>query len=119
MLFVARIEEETLQSSAADSLSPQVGKTILWFLIRWCRVYLLPREECYDHISLSLVLTFGRDSDLGAQITKFLVGKVFSNLTLWNAENDIVLETIDLLSTLVDNKARYLDNVCLRFLVRY
>lgn len=119
MLFIVRIEEETLQSSSADSLSPQVGKTILWFLIRWCRVYLLPREECYDHISLSLVLTFGRDSDLGAQITKFFMGKVLSNLTFWNAESDIVMETIELLSTLVDNKARYTDNIYLRFLIKY
>ncbi|EDV24587.1 uncharacterized protein TRIADDRAFT_56536 [Trichoplax adhaerens] len=106
MLFISRIEQEVLQSAAADSLSPQVGKTIVWFLTRWSQAYLLPMENRYDHISLSLILTFGQDCDLGTQTVKFLIRKVMSNLTFWSSENDVAIESINLLSTVVDNKAR-------------
>ncbi|XP_041355105.1 exportin-4-like [Gigantopelta aegis] len=103
---LCEVETRAVNVKLTDCLSPQVGRTAMWFLSRWARVYLLPDENFYSQISMALSAAFGRDTE-GAQWTiGFLLQKVISNLTVWSAEEKFMEDTLQLLVALVDHKTR-------------
>jgi hypothetical protein len=46
---------------------------------------------------------FGRDTECGSAIIKFLVNKVYTNFFIWSAENNVTTQTAKLFNSLVSN----------------
>ena len=57
-------------------------------------------------MSLSLNTAFGRDTDGGQWSISFLVDKICLNLSVWNSEEALTIDTLDLLVALVEKPER-------------
>ncbi|XP_061176526.1 exportin-4-like [Saccostrea echinata] len=107
---LCEVEKQAINAKMSHVLSPQVGSSVMCFLRRWARAYLLPDETYYTNVSPALFSAFGRDTD-GAQWTvSFLLDKIISNIAIWTAEEALVEDTLQFLVSLVEQrqKARYL-----------
>ncbi|KAK2170788.1 hypothetical protein NP493_1142g00027 [Ridgeia piscesae] len=90
----------------AEYLSPQVESSTMWFFTRWVPTYLLPNESYYSQMSLAINAAFGHDTDGGQWTIAYLLDKIVANLTIWCSEPDVIEDTLELLTTLVDKKER-------------
>jgi hypothetical protein len=104
--------ESHLISTRVDILSSRIGERLMWFLGRWCETYLMPNMELYDHhrtFSTSLASTYGKNEN-GQQIALFFLKKIITNLTSWQSEPNLALETIKFFKRLMKNEQvqRYL-----------
>lgn len=104
---LANLEKIALNSGLSEILSPQVGRTIVWCLGHWTKSYLLPDENEYELVSVTLISMFGVSSKGGEWTLGFLLDKVRSNLSGWSAESQIVEDTAMLLLSLVRTRHRY------------
>lgn len=103
---LCEVEKQAISAKLSEALSPQVGSSVMCFLRRWCRAYLLPDETYYSNISPAISASFGRDTD-GAQWTiSFLLDKIISNLALWTSEISLLEDTLQLLVSLVDQRPK-------------
>ncbi|XP_071955681.1 exportin-4-like [Antedon mediterranea] len=103
---LSEVERRAIEANLAYILSPQLGTTIVWFLQRWCRTYLVLKENYYSQVSLPIVSAFGMDTAGSQWATSFLLEKVISNLSVWSSEETLANDTINLLVTLVEKKER-------------
>ena len=58
-------------------------------------------------MSLAINAAFGHDTDGGQWTIAYLLDKIVANLTIWCSEPDVIEDTLELLTTLVDKKERY------------
>lgn len=53
MIFrLCEIEKRAVNNYLIHVLSPEVGRTFMWFLTHWALSYLLPNETYYTEVSL-------------------------------------------------------------------
>ncbi|XP_060554653.1 exportin-4-like [Ruditapes philippinarum] len=103
---LCEVEKKAITAKMVDTLSPQVTSSVMWCLKRWSRSYLLPDENYYNEVSKALWAGFGRDTE-GAQWTiSFLLDKVMMSLSAWNAEEKTMMDILQFLVMLMDNKTR-------------
>ncbi|XP_054273696.1 exportin-4-like [Macrosteles quadrilineatus] len=102
VLRYCEVEMKVVEAKLAHLLSPQVSSTVLWFLRQWALSYLLPTETYYSEISLPLVTAFGQGTNGAMWTTNYLLKKVESNLTSFSWEPNLVKESVQLLTSLVE-----------------
>ncbi|KAF7720629.1 Exportin-4, partial [Apophysomyces ossiformis] len=86
----------------ASNCSPRLAETLLWFLERWCKSYLLIDENEYGYISPNIAKAFGRSGPSegqGPHIIDFLIEQMKTNFMLWNADTNVLLQIIQWLNT--------------------
>ena len=78
-------------------LSPYLTETVLWFLTRWARTYLLPDTRLYRNgiLAPSLLQAFGGEA--GQQQVEGLLRLAWGFLTRWPSESDVAEAAIGLL----------------------
>ncbi|XP_011307073.1 exportin-4-like [Fopius arisanus] len=105
---LCEIEKTAIGANIADTLSPELSSTIVWFLRRWSLNYLLPYpiENYYTQISPTLLQAFGYDS-LGAPwLANFFIEKVECNVNTFKGEQNLIKGTMQLLVALVDSQSK-------------
>ena len=50
---LTEVEKQALSAKMVDTLSPQVTSSVMWFLRRWSRSYLLPDENYYSEVKVT------------------------------------------------------------------
>ncbi|KAL1930141.1 hypothetical protein VTP01DRAFT_1295 [Rhizomucor pusillus] len=86
----------------ASNCSPQVAETLIWFMERWSKSYLLINENEYGYISPNIANAFGRPGPSdgeGLHIINFFIEQIQANFILWNADPDVLLQIIRWLNT--------------------
>eukprot|EP00042_Codosiga_hollandica_P034929 m.252461 g.252461 ORF g.252461 m.252461 type:complete len:1091 (+) comp54522_c0_seq2:119-3391(+) len=106
VLSFAQLETDWMASPLAALLGPQVSATLLWFLARWVRAYLLFSEMHYEEISMNLVDAFGLDTERGVALVECLLHKCAASLALWQSEPDVVDEIINLLLAFAESSVQ-------------
>ncbi|KAI8377732.1 armadillo-type protein [Radiomyces spectabilis] len=89
-------------SIEASNCSPRVAETLIWFMERWSRSYLLIDENEYGFISPNIAKAFGRPGPSdgeGIYIVDFFIQQMKANFVLWNAEQDVLLQLVRWLDT--------------------
>lgn len=99
-------EMETRALDARLHCSPEVGRTLVWFLRHWCPVYLLPDETRYTELSVNLLRCFGRDSEAGQWVLEFVVSKIKNNLLRWTGEASLLIDSCQCLMVLLKSMDR-------------
>ena len=51
MFRLCEVEKQAINAKLSEALSPQVGSSVMCFLRRWSRAYLLPDETYYTNVS--------------------------------------------------------------------
>ncbi|KAG1159659.1 hypothetical protein G6F37_004686 [Rhizopus arrhizus] len=85
----------------ASNCSPRVAETLIWYLERWCKSYLLLNENEYNYISPNVAKSFGRpgpSDGKGLQVMDFFVEQMKNNFILWNADPDVLTQLIQWLN---------------------
>ncbi|XP_003746722.1 exportin-4 [Galendromus occidentalis] len=86
--------------------SPEVGRSLVWFLKLWTPVYLLPDENQYTELSKVLIACFGRDSEAGHWVLEFVLNKLKTNLVSWSSEAALLSDTCQCLMILLNSMER-------------
>ncbi|CAO3672042.1 unnamed protein product [Umbelopsis vinacea] len=89
-------------SLEASFCSPQVAETLIWFLERWSKSYLLIDEEDYGYVSPNIARVFGKPGPSegeGLHVVDFLIDQIKANFIMWNAEQDVLIQIIRWLNT--------------------
>ncbi|KAF9166321.1 Exportin-4 [Actinomortierella ambigua] len=88
-------------SPQAISCSPQVSLSLFWFLERWTKTFLMINPENYAKLSPNLVGAYA-DSARGGHgqaILEFLVSKIRKNFIMWNADSDVLVQIIRVMTS--------------------
>ena len=104
MLQYVNMENRFLHADMSILLSPEVSCDVLLFLKRLSECYILYQPESFNiDVSASLRIVFGEESG-GAQwlIDNFLC-KILLNILKYNSEPAVILDSLDLMLTLVKN----------------
>ena len=112
VLRLVGLERRFLELNRRDALSPQVSRSSVWFLRRWCRSYLLPDQRLYDSLSGALLAAFAQGTDAGQFLVRILVDKVAFNLSVWTSEESLICDSIELLLVIVESSPRYYKCEC-------
>ena len=107
VLHLVGLERRLLELNRKELLSPQVSRSSVWFLRRWCRSYLFPDLLLYSNFSSLLSAAFSQNSDAGRYLVRLLVDKVAFNLSVWTSEELLIVDTIELLLAVVESSPRY------------
>ena len=107
VLRLAVVETALVQLDCRSVVSPQVCRSIVFFLRRWCVDYLLFDETAYSRLSMPIVVAFGNGSDLGADVVKMILNKVVFNFMSWSGEIKLVDDSGKLLLALVQSRPRW------------
>ncbi|KAG0179452.1 Exportin-4 [Apophysomyces sp. BC1034] len=86
----------------ASNCSPRVAETLIWFMERWCKSYLLVDENEYGYMSPNIAKSFGRSGPSegqGLHIIDFFIEQMKANFMLWNADPDVLQQIIQWLNT--------------------
>ena len=59
VLRLCETESQALSTNLGPLLSPEVSKTLMWFLRRFCLSYLLPNESFYSEVSFLIKIYIG------------------------------------------------------------
>ncbi|CAO3661292.1 unnamed protein product [Umbelopsis ramanniana] len=89
-------------SIQATFCSPQVAETLIWYMERWSKSYLLIDEEDYGYVSPNIARQFGKPGPSegeGQRIVSFLIDQIKTNFGLWNADEDVLVQIIKWLNT--------------------
>ncbi|KAI9022740.1 armadillo-type protein [Phycomyces nitens] len=103
-------------SMEASNCSPRVAATLVWFMERWSKSYLLVDENEYGYISPNIAKAFGRpgpSDGQGVHIIDFCIEQLKTNFVLWNADPDVLLQLISWLNacgTCVNTKSYLLQS---------
>ncbi|TPX40027.1 hypothetical protein SeLEV6574_g06845 [Synchytrium endobioticum] len=87
----------------AESCSPLVAESLLWFVERWCRTYLFLIDSEQEPKCPGIVATFGANSN-GAQALDFFLEILYGNLLLWVADPDVTSQIVKSIMSLAKNK---------------
>lgn len=80
-------------SVEASNCSPRVAETLIWYMERWSKSYLLMDENEYGYISPNIAMAFGRpgpSDGQGVAIIDFFIEQMKTNFILWNADPDVL-----------------------------
>jgi hypothetical protein len=72
---LAEVEKRASEAGFTSLLSPEIGRTILWFLRRWVATYLSVQESYYSEMSMALVAAFGEETEGAAWTVSFIIDK--------------------------------------------
>lgn len=89
-------------SMEASNCSPRVAETLVWFMERWSKSYLLVDENEYGYMSPSIAKAFGRpgpSDGQGIHIMDFFIEQMKTNFILWNADPDVLNQLVTWLHT--------------------
>ncbi|GAB6027178.1 hypothetical protein CHUAL_013931 [Chamberlinius hualienensis] len=100
------LEKTALGCKLFSLLSPELASTLVWFFENWSLTYLLFNEAYYDQISGALSSAFGRGTDMGQWILRFLLDLITSNLATWDSETSVVDGTVSLLLAISDSREK-------------
>ncbi|KAI8147321.1 armadillo-type protein [Fennellomyces sp. T-0311] len=92
--FLSSFGANTIEAS---NCSPQVAETLVWFMERWSKTYVLLDENEYDYMSPNIARDFGRPGPSdghGLQIIDFFIEQIKANFVLWSADPDVLLQII-------------------------
>ncbi|KAI9483543.1 MAG: armadillo-type protein [Benjaminiella poitrasii] len=84
-------------SVEASNCSPRVAETLIWFMERWSKSYLLLDENEYGYMSPNIARAFGRpgpSDGQGMQIIVFFIEQMKTNFILWNADPDVLYQLV-------------------------
>lgn len=77
----------------ASNCSPRVAETLIWYMERWSKSYLLIDENEYGYMSPNIAKAFGRpgpSDGQGIAIIDFFIEQMKTNFILWNADPDVL-----------------------------
>ncbi|CDS07016.1 hypothetical protein LRAMOSA09539 [Lichtheimia ramosa] len=97
--FLSSFSANTVEAS---NCSPQVAETLIWFMERWSKSYLLVNENDYGFMSPNIARVFGRPGPSeghGLEIIDFFIDQIQANFILWNADPDVLHQIIRWLNT--------------------
>ncbi|CAO3659151.1 unnamed protein product [Rhizopus microsporus] len=97
--FTSNFDSNTVEAS---NCSPRVAETLVWYLERWCKSYLLIDENEYSYISPNIAKAFGRpgpSDGKGLQVIDFFIEGMRTSFVLWNADPDVLKQLIQWLNT--------------------
>lgn len=104
VLNVAEYENSAQKSQITTS--PLLGDTLVWFLTRWSRSYLLLEPSSFMHVSPSLLNAFGTAQGAGGLLVlDSILLKAAFNFHTSRAETTLMLSTCELLQVLTKTKA--------------
>ncbi|KAI8090033.1 armadillo-type protein [Halteromyces radiatus] len=86
----------------ASNCSPRVAETLIWFMERWSKTYLLVNENDYGFMSPNIAKSFGQpgpSDGQGVQIIEFFIEQMKNNFMLWNADPDVLSQLVRWLNT--------------------
>ena len=89
-------------SVEASNCSPRVAETLVWYMERWSKSYLLMDENEYGYMSPHLAKAFGRpgpSDGQGLRIIDFFIEQMKLNFILWNADPDVLAQLVKWLDT--------------------
>ncbi|CEP08479.1 hypothetical protein, partial, partial [Parasitella parasitica] len=89
-------------SVEASNCSPRVAETLVWFMERWSKSYLLVDENEYGFMSPNMAKAFGRpgpSDGQGLKIVDFFIQQLRLNFILWNADPDVLAQLVKWLYT--------------------
>lgn len=89
-------------SVEASNCSPRVAETLIWYMERWSKSYLLLDENEYGYISPNIAKAFGRpgpSDGQGIAIIDFFIEQMKTNFILWNADPDVLNQLVNWLHT--------------------
>ncbi|EPB86259.1 hypothetical protein HMPREF1544_06987 [Mucor circinelloides 1006PhL] len=102
-LEVFRFSSSFSSSSVeASNCSPRVAETLVWYMERWSKSYLLVDENEYGYISPNIAKAFGRpgpSDGQGLRIIDFFIEQMKVNFILWNADPDVLAQLVKWLDT--------------------
>ncbi|CAO3592648.1 unnamed protein product [Absidia cylindrospora] len=81
----------------ASNCSPRVAETLIWFMERWSKTFLLVNENDYGFMSPNLAKAFGQpgpSDGQGVRILEFFIEQMKSNFMLWNADPDVLSQLV-------------------------
>lgn len=84
----------------AAVLSPRLAESLLWFLERWARTYLLTDEARTATLHPQLLLYWGRDTAAGSAMLVRCVEAAVLRLLCWGGEPILAMQATRLLHTL-------------------
>eukprot|EP01125_Pyxidicula_operculata_P012618 TRINITY_DN4149_c0_g2_i1.p1 TRINITY_DN4149_c0_g2~~TRINITY_DN4149_c0_g2_i1.p1 ORF type:complete len:1105 (-),score=187.69 TRINITY_DN4149_c0_g2_i1:13-3327(-) len=104
---IIEYENMCIMNNKTDSWSPQVAKTLAWFMNRWTQTYLNLRPEDSSHLinaygiinrnNYTDIVPESQVSPTTINIIDFLMKKVTANLIFWQGEQELSIQTCDLL----------------------
>lgn len=103
---LCEVEKKAAEAKLGHLLSPEVGRSLMWCLERWCGCYLLPVETYYSEMSMAIMTAFGADTEGATWTVNFLLRKIESNLKYFNAEPELVKETVAMFRSMVSTKKK-------------
>ncbi|KAK3925728.1 Exportin-4, partial [Frankliniella fusca] len=103
---LCEVEMKAAGAKLGHLLSPEVGRSLMWCLERWCGCYFLPDETYYTEMSLAIMTAFGADTEGATWTVNFLLRKIESNLKYFNAEPELVKETVAMFKSMVSSKKK-------------
>lgn len=89
-------------SVEASNCSPRVAETLIWYMERWSKSYLLLDENEYGFISPNIAKAFGRPGPSdghGLRVIDFFIEQMKLNFILWNADPDVLAQLVKWLNT--------------------
>ena len=105
---LCRLQRTFFDSGVISFFSPQVGRSLSHLLMRWSYSYLFLDKSCYEKLASEIGVVFSNgDSDSINWTASFLLSHVILNLTSCSGEPDLVEETLNLLTSLVERKQRF------------
>ncbi|KAI8889382.1 hypothetical protein K501DRAFT_320347 [Backusella circina FSU 941] len=97
--FTSSFGSNTIEAS---NCSPRVAETLVWYMERWSKTYLLVDENEYGYMSPSIAKAFGRpgpSDGQGMEIVDFFIEQMKINFILWNADPDVLNQLVKWLHT--------------------
>ncbi|KAI8973333.1 armadillo-type protein [Mycotypha africana] len=81
----------------ASNCSPRVAETLIWYIERWSKSYLLMDENEYGYTSPNIAKAFGRpgpSDGQGLHVIDFFIEQMKLNFILWNADPDVLQQLV-------------------------
>lgn len=100
------IEKTAISIRFENILSPELSSTIIWFLFRWSKSYLVPYETYYSEISTMILQAFGESSPGASWTMNFLVEKIICNIEAFKSEPSLIKGTVELLVALTGTRKK-------------
>ncbi|RCH80002.1 Exportin-4, partial [Rhizopus stolonifer] len=81
----------------ASNCSPRVAETLIWYMERWSKSYVLVDENEYGYMSPHIAKVFGRPGPSDGQgllVIGFFIDQMKTNFILWNADPDVLNQLV-------------------------
>jgi len=108
VLRLCQLQRTFVDSSLACWFSPQVGHSLSHLLTRWSYSYLFLDSSCYSKLASEVGVVFGQpDDECLRWIANYLIDYISLNIIANYGEQELVLETLNLFTSLVEQKERF------------